>query len=61
MIASIARPLQPSPDVVDVLMAPAYEAAGWLDQPPAALLALVVLTAMVLMFGGGTLPEREST
>ena len=60
MIASLARPLQPSPDVFEALMAPAVEAAGWLDQPPVALLALVVLTAMVLMFGGA-LPEREPT
>lgn len=60
MIASVARPLQPSPGVVDALVAPAYEAAGWLDEPPMALLALVVLTAMVLMFGPA-LPERETT
>ena len=59
MIASIARPLAPSPDVFDVLAAPAYEAASWVDQPPPVLLALVVLTAMVLMFGS-PLPQRKS-
>lgn len=60
MIASIARPLQPSPDVFEALAAPAYEAAGWLDQPPTALLVLVVLTAMVLVFAK-PLPQRQST
>lgn len=59
MIAALNGPASQAPELFQVLLAPCVEAAGWFDQPPAALLCLMVLSGILLMMVPTPSPERD--